>query len=159
MKQQWEVFLNGIWFLVGSLRRVCDYISGAVDVWLKESFGDESKLSGDELEVFEDATDGSPGAFECEGTACRNLQPDHESSSIDPITTQRLSVGKYYVVRRGYRPGVYLSWTECKVQVDGFRGAEHKSFKSYEEAEHYVSVAACQTDPRTSYSSARSRLP
>ena len=140
---------------MGSLRCVCDYISGAVEVWLKESFDDESKLSGDEPEAFEDATDGSPGAFECEGPAGRNLHPDQEFSSIDSITTQRLSVGKYYAVRRGYRPGVYLSWTECKVQVDGFRGAEHKSFKSYEEVEHYVSVAACKTDSRTSYSSAR----
>jgi hypothetical protein len=41
---------------VGSLRRVCDYISGGVDAWLKESFGDELKLSGEEPEAFEDAT-------------------------------------------------------------------------------------------------------
>ena len=143
---------------MGSLRHVCDYISGAVDAWLKESFGDELKLSGDEPEVFEDATNGSPGKFESEGTTCINLQPDHESCSTDSITSHRLSAGKYYAVRRGYRPGVYLSWIECKVQVDGFSGAEYKSFKSYEEAEHYVSVATCKTDPRTSYSSARSRL-
>ena len=96
---------------MGSLRCVCDYISGGVDAWLKESFGDELKLSGDEPEAFEDATDGSPGKFESEGIAGKYLQPEHESCSTDSIISHRLSAGKYYAVRRWYRPGVYLSWT------------------------------------------------
>ena len=36
---------------------------------------------------------------------------------------------KYYGVKKGLVPGVYTSWDECKAQVDGFSGAEYKSFK------------------------------
>ena len=45
---------------------------------------------------------------------------------------------KYYAVRKGKRPGIYNSWSECKLQVDGFSGAEYKSFKSEEEAREYI---------------------
>ena len=41
---------------------------------------------------------------------------------------------KYYVVAKGRKPGVYLTWKECKEQVDGFGGAIFKSFSSSEEA-------------------------
>lgn len=47
---------------------------------------------------------------------------------------------KYYGVKRGLVPGVYTSWDECKAQVDGFSGAEYKSFKTEEEANDYVNV-------------------
>lgn len=30
---------------------------------------------------------------------------------------------KYYAVRAGNRPGVYLTWAECQEQTAGFRGA------------------------------------
>lgn len=45
---------------------------------------------------------------------------------------------KYYSVRKGKTPGIYNSWSECKLQVDGFLGAEYKSFKSEEEAREYI---------------------
>lgn len=41
---------------------------------------------------------------------------------------------KAYVVFEGRSPGVYLSWTECQSQVNGYKGNVHKSFDSYEEA-------------------------
>ena len=37
---------------------------------------------------------------------------------------------KYYAVKKGKTLGIYKSWDECKAQVDGFSGAEYKSFKS-----------------------------
>ena len=46
---------------------------------------------------------------------------------------------KYYAVARGRKPGVYLTWKECKEQVDGFSGAKFKSFSSCEEALGYIS--------------------
>ena len=46
---------------------------------------------------------------------------------------------KYYGVKKGLVPGVYTSWDECKAQVDGFSGAEYKSFRSEEEAKAYIS--------------------
>ncbi len=42
---------------------------------------------------------------------------------------------KYYVVWKGRKPGIYLSWVECRVQVDGFTAAAYKSFTSAIEAE------------------------
>lgn len=35
---------------------------------------------------------------------------------------------KYYGVKVGKTPGVYLTWEECKSQVDGYSGAVYKSF-------------------------------
>lgn len=41
---------------------------------------------------------------------------------------------KYYVVWKGRKPGVFMSWQECSAQVTGFNGAEYKSFENYEAA-------------------------
>lgn len=38
---------------------------------------------------------------------------------------------KYYAVRSGKTPGIYLSWDECKLQVHGFTGAMCKSSSAY----------------------------
>lgn len=42
---------------------------------------------------------------------------------------------KYYVVWNGVSPGVYNSWADCKLQINGFDAAIYKSFDSKEEAE------------------------
>lgn len=52
---------------------------------------------------------------------------------------------KYYAVKKGKMPGIYYSWNECKTQVDGFSGAEYKSFKSEKEARDYISDNSEQT--------------
>ena len=36
---------------------------------------------------------------------------------------------KYYVVWKGRKPGIYLSWDECKRQIEGIPDAVYKSFK------------------------------
>lgn len=41
---------------------------------------------------------------------------------------------KFYVVWKGHSPGIYDSWEECKIQINGFPGAEFKSFDSQEAA-------------------------
>ncbi len=45
---------------------------------------------------------------------------------------------KYYAVRVGKTPGIYLSWEDCKAQVDGVAGAKYKSFGSITEAEAFL---------------------
>lgn len=45
---------------------------------------------------------------------------------------------KYYAVKKGHITGVLNSWDECKKAVDGFSGAEYKSFESKDEAEAYL---------------------
>lgn len=41
---------------------------------------------------------------------------------------------KFYVVWKGVNPGVYASWTECQLQIQGYKGAIYKSFDTEEEA-------------------------
>lgn len=45
---------------------------------------------------------------------------------------------KFYAVKVGKKPGIYLTWDECKEQVDRYSGAIYKSFKTIEEAESFV---------------------
>lgn len=48
---------------------------------------------------------------------------------------------KYYAVKKGRTPGVYLSWEECRVQVEGFPGAVYKSFAEPQEAEAFAGLS------------------
>lgn len=41
---------------------------------------------------------------------------------------------KFYVVWKGKRPGIYESWDDCKAQITGQKGAQYKSFSTFEEA-------------------------
>ncbi len=45
---------------------------------------------------------------------------------------------KYYAVRKGKTAGIYMKWDDCKAQVQGFSGAEYKSFPTITEAEAYM---------------------
>lgn len=45
---------------------------------------------------------------------------------------------KYYAVKKGKVPGIYLSWNDCKAMIDGYQGAVYKSFKTIEEAEKFI---------------------
>ena len=41
---------------------------------------------------------------------------------------------KYYAVKRGKTPGIYLTWEDCKNQTEGFSGAVYKGFSDIEQA-------------------------
>jgi ribonuclease HI len=60
---------------------------------------------------------------------------------------------KIYAVKKGLVPGLYSSWDECKAQVDGYSGAEYKSFKSTQlsEAVNYVGVENLQISSNASF--------
>ncbi|WP_126938731.1 viroplasmin family protein [Veillonella sp. VA142] len=45
---------------------------------------------------------------------------------------------KYYAVRVGHNPGIYVTWSDCEVQVKGFPGAQYKSFPTETEAKAYL---------------------
>ena len=47
---------------------------------------------------------------------------------------------KYYAVRRGRAIGIFLTWGECKKQVDCFPSARYKSFPTIEEAELWLTA-------------------
>lgn len=42
---------------------------------------------------------------------------------------------KFYVVWQGHQIGVFKDWNTCKKQIDGYQGAQYKSFTSKKEAE------------------------
>lgn len=45
---------------------------------------------------------------------------------------------KYYAVARGKTPGIYLTWEDCKMQVEHFPGPCYKGFMTIEEAESFL---------------------
>ena len=48
---------------------------------------------------------------------------------------------KVYAVRKGRTTGVFTDWDSCKAQVDGFPGAEYKSFVNPQDALAYLGLA------------------
>lgn len=50
--------------------------------------------------------------------------------------------GKYYAVRKGRTPGVYTTWEACRKMVDGYPGAQYKSFRTLAEAEAFSGTGA-----------------
>ncbi len=60
-----------------------------------------------------------------------SLPPAAQQSSSSSSSRKRKAdsdknAQKFYAVRSGVRPGVYLTWTECQAQIAGFRGAQCK---------------------------------
>lgn len=45
---------------------------------------------------------------------------------------------KCYAIRKGHRTGIFDSWDECKLYINGFSGAEYRGFGTREEAEAYL---------------------
>ncbi len=48
------------------------------------------------------------------------------------------TMGKFYAVKNGKQTGIFMTWDECRAQVEGFSGAEYKSFKTRDEAVRYI---------------------
>jgi hypothetical protein len=70
-------------------------------------------------------------------TAPQYHPPTHNPQP--PYPTAPLPI-KFYAVRRGRTPNtIYTTWEECKSQVHQFSGAEFKSFRTYREAQAYLS--------------------
>lgn len=52
---------------------------------------------------------------------------------------------KYYAVKNGRKIGIFESWDDCKAQVDGFSGAEYKSFTKKEDALSFLGIGGQET--------------
>lgn len=44
----------------------------------------------------------------------------------------------FYAVAKGFRPGIFKTWDECKQSVQGYSGAKYKKFKTEEEAQQFI---------------------
>ena len=62
-----------------------------------------------------------------------------------------MAKNSYYTVWTGRQIGVFNSWDECRLQVEGFPGAKYKGFPTREAAES----AFVKTFPETSHSNAK----
>ena len=49
---------------------------------------------------------------------------------------------KVYAVKKGRTTGIFMTWDDCKAQVDGFAGAEYKSFADPADAMAYLGLTA-----------------
>ena len=65
-----------------------------------------------------------------------------------------MAKGKFYVVWNGRNVGVYSDWDSCKMQIEGFKGAQYKSFPDRQSAEDAFKAGYQQTSQRD-YESAR----
>lgn len=41
---------------------------------------------------------------------------------------------KFYTVWKGHHPGIYTSWKDCKAAITNYKGAQYKSFNTFEAA-------------------------
>lgn len=62
---------------------------------------------------------------------------------------------KYYAVRSGREPGIYFTWDQCKVQVDGYPNADFKGFNTLRDAEAYLGHARTPESPEPISSDAK----
>ena len=63
--------------------------------------------------------------------------------SAEVITTEskeQTLAKKVYAVKKGKTTGIFMTWEDCKAQVDGFAGAEYKSFADPQDAMAYLGL-------------------
>lgn len=65
-----------------------------------------------------------------------------------------MAKSKFYVVWKGRQAGVYSNWESCKMQIEGFKGAQYKSFPDRQSAEDAFK-AGCQQTSQRDYESTR----
>ncbi|KRX23562.1 Ribonuclease H1 [Trichinella nelsoni] len=50
----------------------------------------------------------------------------------------RFVMSPFYAVRKGRNCGIFPTWEECKMQVNGYSGAEYKKFSTEQEAREFI---------------------
>lgn len=58
-----------------------------------------------------------------------------------------MAAGKIYAVRKGKIVGILDNWDACREAVEGYPGAEYKSFKTMEEARTYMAGIPYTIEP------------
>ena len=58
---------------------------------------------------------------------------------------------KYYAVKKGIKTGIFMTWDECRQYVEGFSGAQYKSFTSRKEAEEFLKEKKSEVQENTPY--------
>lgn len=68
----------------------------------------------------------------------KELEAEDQVADIDAQQAEKTQ--KTYAVRKGRQPGIYYSWPEAEKQVNGFPGAEYKSFSRESDALNYLKL-------------------
>lgn len=83
--------------------------------------------------------------FEEEQTSGRvawGSREDPAEAGLGAKGKDKVAKSKVYAVRKGRTTGLFLTWDDCKAQVEGFPGAEYKSFSDSAEAMSYLGITA-----------------
>lgn len=78
-----------------------------------------------------------------EGLRSYGYTPIHRRSFLRKFEAEEKEkvAKKVYAVRKGRTTGIFTSWDDCKAQVDGFPGAEYKSFADMNDAAVYLGIS------------------
>ena len=70
-----------------------------------------------------------------------NPETGHKTAKNEDDSREAAEMAKkVYAVRKGRTTGIFMNWDDCKAQVDGFAGAEYKSFADPSEAMAYLGL-------------------
>lgn len=72
-----------------------------------------------------------------EGLKLLGMTPIHRKTFLKKFEEAEMSK-KVYAVRKGRDIGIFSTWDACKKSVEGFSGAEYKSFSNPEDAREYL---------------------
>lgn len=65
---------------------------------------------------------------------CLKTQQKRKRIYLFCLVIKKMQANKYYVVWRGYAPGIYDSWEEAEIQISGYPDASYRAFKTLEAA-------------------------
>ena len=72
------------------------------------------------------------------------ITEDSKSKGIEGLAKGK----KIYAVKKGKTTGIFMTWEDCRAQVDGFPGAEYKSFSDAADAMAYLGITEAETEER-----------
>lgn len=74
---------------------------------------------------------------ECKNTLMLAATEECSKQNLETIKSNILSL-PYYAIARGFRPGVYRTWSQTKDSVDGYTGRKYKKFSGRETAIQFM---------------------
>lgn len=88
-----------------------------------------------------------------DGLRALGISPVHRKSFLKKFEANedsKVSKKKFYAVKVGRVPGIYGTWDECKMQVEGYPNSEYKGFARLSEAESFVGPEVLESMKLTS---------
>ena len=81
-----------------------------------------------------------------EGLRTHGYTPIHRRTFLRKFEEEQKVAKKIYAVKNGRTTGIFLTWDDCKKQVDGYPGAEYKSFSDPKDASAYLGLSPAEID-------------